>query len=185
MTLFRSLREYLFNFFSGRPYNNKHLESVIDIFIDDTKCEPGQKTAGFIYIPHPSEIPGDIRAKVLVNFILKSNGIPSTERKAILSGIPKKTLKKPFNRLESNEQADVIMAALPCIKGSLYVLDNTCKELETIYKIRLKNRMKAITAAGGTIIYLSPDKSFEGLSKEPEREILPLEYWEQSVESCE
>jgi hypothetical protein len=179
------LREYLYNIFSARRYRNARLAGRIHVLFDGEEIPPGYIPGKMIYIPRPSEIPGDIRAGRLVRFILGLNRVPFAVRNSILSGISPQTLKKTFNRLAAQEQVDIILAFLPFLDGDIFLLDNTCKEMNLDYKIRLMNRMKAITQKGGTVFYLSPEKNAEELTKEPEREILPCEYWERTLESYE
>jgi hypothetical protein len=139
---------------------------------------------GFVYICHPSAIPGDIKPVDLVSFIARTNGVSAAEKAAISRNLPGDLLNsKKFNRLEPHQQADALLSVLPYIKGDIYLVDQVGKEMPLLILVKLKDQLAALVKRGALVIYLTPEKRVEAVPTQPEREVLDLPDWFEAVEA--
>ena len=178
------LRDQLYLLFSGKSIKRKSHAPSFNVTLEGETISEVSTKDGFVYICHPSAIPGDIKAVDLISFIARTNGVPAAEKAAISRSLSAELLySKNFNRLEPHQQADVLLSALPYIKGNIYLVDQVGKEVPLLILVKLKDQLAALVKRGALVIYLTPDKRVEAVPTQPEREVLDLPDWFEAVEA--
>lgn len=178
------LRDQLYLLFSGRKIRRKLPTPSFNVTLEGETISDISIKDGFVYICHPSAIPGDIKSAELISFIARTNGVSAAEKAAISRSLSAEFLySKNFNRLEPHQQADVLLLVLPYIKGNIYLVDQVGKEMPLIILVKLKDQLAALVKRGALVIYLTPDKRVEAVPTQPEREILDLPDWFEAVEA--
>jgi hypothetical protein len=186
-TLRPIFRDQLYLKFSGQSSGLKEpLESGhLKLTMDKKEIKGDRAAEGFIYFIHPQDIPGDIRGVDLVDYVLVSNNYAKKERAAIISKFDPGLLQKTFEQMEGDEKFDVLVPLLPLLKGSIFLLYHTCKDLPLEYHIKLKKQFEILESRGCTVIYLSHEKDMPDTIKEPDRDIIELEHWMNEMQTRE
>ncbi len=180
----RGLRDQLYMVFSGKPGKSKFLSPTFRVTIDGDPVPGTEPAKGFVYICHPSAIPGDIRPMDLISFIVRANRVPAPGKAALLKGLSSSFHNgKTFGRLEPHQQAEVLLAGLPYIKGCIYLVDQLGKNMPLSILVKLKDQLQTLIKSGALVIYLTPDKRVDALPSQPEREVLDLPDWFEAVEA--
>jgi hypothetical protein len=175
------LKDYLYRVFSGRQQRN------VTGFQVNFAGEPitGKvKTGGFVYICDVDDLPRHLKWSDFVKMMLKLNKARSKERTNVINSLSYLG-KKRFCKMERGEKMEVLLKALPYIKGDLFLFYHTCKDLGFKHLILFKNQLQSLVKKGATVVYLSPELSVNEVKKGPCREILPLKVWTEQVESLE
>lgn len=179
------LRDQLYLLFTRKNIKKKPpTASSFDVTLEGETISETSIKNGFVYICHPSAIPGDIKPVDLVSFIARTNGVSAAEKAAISRSLSTESFyNKNFNRLEPHQQADVLLSVLPYIKGNIYLVDQVGKEMPLLILVKLKDQLAALVKRGALVIYLTPDKRVEAVPTQPEREVLDLPDWFEAVEA--
>jgi hypothetical protein len=178
------LRDQLYLFFCRTTSKRKLPTPSFNVTFDGETVSETLIKDGFVYICHPSAIPGDIKPVDLISFIARTNGISAAEKASIYMSLSADLHNsKNFNRLEPHQQADVLLSVLPYIKGKTYLVDQVGKEMPLLILVKLKDQLAALAKRGAMVIYLTPDKRVEALPTQPEREVLDLPDWFEAVEA--
>jgi hypothetical protein len=178
------LREQLYLLFSGKSIKRKTSFPPLNVTLEGETINGVSMANGFVYICHPSAIPGDIKPADLISFITRANGVPAAKRAALSRKLSADLPSgRNFNRLESHQQAEVLLAVLPYIKGKTFLVDQVGKEMPLLILVKLKDQLAALVKRGALVIYLTPDKRVEAVPTQPEREVLDLPDWFEAVEA--
>jgi hypothetical protein len=178
------LRDQMYVLFSGKSSNRKSPTPSLHVTLEGKAVSETSANRGFVYICHPSAIPGDIKLVDLVSFLTRANGVSATEKAIILRNLPAGHPRgQRFNRLEPHEQADVLLSALPYVKGNIYLVDQVGKDMPLSILVKLKDQLQTLAKTGALVIYLTHDKRVEALPTQPEREVLDLPDWFEAVEA--
>jgi len=178
------LRDQLYLLFSRRKIKRKPPTPSFNVTLEGETISETSINDGFVYICHPSAIPGDIKPVDLISFIARTNGVSAAEKAAISRSLSADLLNsKNFNRLEPHQQADALLSVLPYIKGNIYLVDQVGKEMPLLILVKLKDQLAALVKRGALVIYLTPDKRVEAVPTQPEREVLDLPDWFEAVEA--
>jgi len=178
------LREQLYLSFSGKSIKRKSSFPSFNMTLEGEAINEASMTDGFIYICHPSAIPGDIKPADLISFVTRANGVPAAQRAALSRKLSAGLISgRNFNRLEPHQQAEALLEVLPYIKGKIYLVDQVGKEMPLLILVKLKDQLAALVKRGALVIYLTPDKRVEALPTQPEREVLDLPDWFEAVEA--
>jgi hypothetical protein len=179
------LRDYLYNLFTGASLKTRPKEQNLAVIFDGKELPWGKETDGFVYICHASHLPGDIKGRDYICFILRINHVSSREKSLLLEKIPGELLAKYFSQMSEQEQVQLSLHVLPYIEGKLFLFYHTCKGLTEDHYIFFKKQLKRLQETGATIIYLSPETNVNEIQKERHRDILDLPYWVEQVETLE
>jgi hypothetical protein len=178
------LKEQLYLSFYGKSMKRKSSFPSFNVTLEGEAINEASMANGFVYICHPSAIPGDIKPADLISFVTRANGVPAAKRAALFRNLSADLLNgRNFNRLESHQQAEVLLEVLPYIKGKIYLVDQIGKEMPLLILVKLKDQLAALVKRGALVIYLTPDKRVEALPTQPEREVLDLPDWFEAVEA--
>ncbi|UCH95403.1 MAG: ABC transporter permease subunit [Candidatus Aminicenantes bacterium] len=178
------LREQLYLLLAGKNIKRKSSMPSLNVTLEGERITGTSSSDGFVYICHPSAIPGDIKPVDLISFIARTNGISAAEKAAISGSLPVDCLNgRRFNFLEPPQQAEVLLSVLPYIKGNIYLVDQIGKDMPLSILVKLKDQLQTLAKKGALVIYLTPDKRVEALPTRPEREVLNLPEWFEAVEA--
>ncbi len=178
-TLRTIFRDQLYLKFTGQESRIKKTRGMdlLKVTLDKKEIKGDQAARGFIYLCQPHDIPDDLRGLDLVNYVLVSNKYSRKERAGIVSQLNPTLMKKTFEQMEPGEKFDVLVNLLPFLKGGLYLLHHTCKDLPLDYHITLKKQFEILGSRGATVIYLNPEKEMPDSRFEPARHIIALKEW--------
>jgi hypothetical protein len=141
------LRDQLYLLFSGRKIKRRSPTPSFNVTLEGETISEASIKDGFVYICHPSAIPGDIKPVDLISFIARTNGVSSAEKASIYRGLSADLLNsKNFNRLEPHQQADALLSVLPYIKGNIYLVDQVGKEVPLLILVKLKDQLEALVS---------------------------------------
>jgi len=178
------LRDQLYFVFSKRGSKSKSSPPPLHVTLEGDTVDELPLRNRFVYICHPSAIPGDIKPKDLISYVIRANRVPAAQKVVILRGLSSILHSgQSFNRLEAHQQADILLTILPYIKGNFYLVDQVGKEMPLSILVKLKDQLQTLVKAGGIVIYITPDKRVEALPTQLEREVLDLPDWFEAVEA--
>lgn len=179
------LRDYLYNLFIGASIKTRPKAQNLAVLLDGKELPWGQELEGFVYICHASQLPGDIKGRDFICFMLRINQVSSREKSLFLEKLPGELVTQYVSQMSEKEQVQLLLEVLPYIKGKLFLFYHTCKGLTMDHYIVFKKQLQRLLKTGATIIYLSPESNVNEIQKERYRDILDLPYWVEQVETLE
>lgn len=150
-----TVRQHLYNVLSGKnkAFNGRVLIHGKDIV-------PGNKGIDFVYICHPDEIPGDIKAGNFVSFLGCASRVPKDQVASIWVRLDlNKYGKKSFNELEDNYKLRgqlVLMAGL-FKRRNIYVINNLTKGMPADFIQEFAVQLDKLKQEGTSVLYLTND----------------------------
>ncbi|MCP5049146.1 MAG: hypothetical protein GY940_18400 [bacterium] len=181
------LRDLLHRFFSGQYHTKpgKNSPSPLSVFMNDRQCTGTRRHHGYVYLCHPSHVPGDTTGGNFLSFIARSSGLTKEKKKELFQTETfKKYRWKSFYAMDNEEQVEVFCTGMRYIKGKIFLADRTCKDVDYPCLIQLKDALRHLADQGATVIYLSPEKTVDpDNTLKPERDFIELEGWDELVDS--
>jgi len=179
------LRDYLYMIFTGNNSFLKNTHQSIEITLDGKHFKGDYPEQGFRYICQPNDLPGDMKGSDFINFELRNNRVSQQVRKQSKTKLKKGLLHKTIMKMTIEEKFQLLSVIIPHMQGNIFLFYHTCKGLTLDFYITFKNQLKLLQDKGATIIYLSPETSVHHIEKKRNRDILPLKYWVEELESME
>lgn len=152
------LANILFALFSGKTKPEQFRDSQFVLKVDEDHLTSKTNDGTFIYICHPNEIPGDIRAGQLVQLFAAFIGIPIDGIEAAArenSFEPKPLYKKKTGDLQDHEAGELLLAAASVCHNDTCVLDHLEPRLNTRKAMRYYSRWKQMAENDTLLILLS------------------------------
>lgn len=179
------LRDYLHNLLSGGSIKTRAEGQELEVTLDGRVLAWGEKIDGFVYVCHPQDLPGDIKALDLINLVMRCNHVSPREKNHLLETISPEVLQKTFSQLKNEDNFKIVMSMVPYIKGKVFLFFHTCKGLDIEHYFYFKTQLKRLLENGAAVINLSPETSVNEIYNKPKLDIIQLDYWDQQVESLE
>jgi hypothetical protein len=177
--------ELLYNYFSGR-YDPGHIQGPpLTVAIDGD--EPGEIHAHerFVYICHPAEIPGEITAQNFLNYIARTGGLDLADKERLYRVETLQKLKrKTFREMTEIERAEVVITAIEYLKGDVFLVDRTCKDLDFKRLGKLKDVFDTQILNKVLIIYLSPEEEVRYKKTDLSKDCSDVYEWSNLVDRC-
>lgn len=176
----------LYTLFSGAKGIFKKEKNRLKVSIDEKEILPGSKKLDFLYICHPSEIPGNVKVKSLVSLIAGFLKIPGKEADALTDRfIGKNTARKKFKKLSKDEQGQFILAVMGMKKFPIYLINDAARSMTPGFAVRFKKRMEALSASGALVLFLTPDIFFLSRTTQPGKYFYETDTWCNVVDSLD
>lgn len=180
------LLRQLYTLFSGAIGIFKKEKNRLKVSIDEKEILPGSKKLNFIYICHPSEIPGNVKVKNLVSLIAGFQKIPGKETDALTDRfIGKNTARKKFKKLSKDEQGKFILAVMGMKKFPIYLINDAARSMTPGFAVRFKKRMEDLSASGSLVLFLTPDIFFLSRTTQPGKYFYETDTWSNVVDSLD
>ncbi len=167
VTSSQQIRDLILGFLSGQ---GSGFTGTIEV--DGTKIQGGEKRKEFVYLPHPDNIPGDIRAANFITLCRRLSGISGEEAREIEKKLDmKKIAGKKFNDLEDITKGSLLFTAAQLKKGKIYLINEIEKGMPQAYTNRLMKNLQKLKKEDVGILYLSSNLYFT--AKVSEKMIVP------------
>jgi hypothetical protein len=139
----------------------------------------------FVYTCHPDNLPGFIKVKAFVKFMMMLMGLSKDMKKTILEKIKPENLKgKLMKHLTPLEKGEILLTLLEGLKNRrpLFLLNDIAEGYPFEFTIKIKDWIKEMKEAGAFVLYLttSPVAKDERFQSDSEYEELPE--WEKSID---
>jgi ABC-type Na+ transport system ATPase subunit NatA len=150
-----TVRQHLYNVLSG---NNKAFSGRV--LIDGKDIVPGNKGVNFVYICHPDEIPGDIKAGNFISFLGRALKVPKSQLEKLwvrfdLNKFGKRTLTGLEE--ESKLRGQLVVTAALFKKSDIYVINNITKGMPADFIKEFAEQLGKLKQEETTILYLTND----------------------------
>ena len=177
-------KSQLYTLLSGESNVLKKKGTQIKVTINDDSISTQGRKQNFLYLCHPSEIPGDIKANKLLRLInnLSRSKREKTDKPAFGvtgSALPGKT----FKNMKKHEMGEVILEVLKNVKCSVYLIHDAAWGMPEDFGVRLKDRMEALRDSGALVLFLTSDIFFLTRTRKPRRCFYESNVWEKVVDS--
>lgn len=160
------LNDLLYSALSGHPEAARRAGFISNVWIDDTdildETKKNDQPVNITYMPRPQDLPGDINARSLLNFVCKATQTPSEKRKWLYNFPEMKTAaKRPFKELEPSLRFQVMsqLAPLSLKKNQYYLFHDVTDGLTMEYAGQLKVLMEKLNDSGAVVIFLTASAS--------------------------
>ncbi len=182
-----NLKNQLFNLFFGETEELRKKGSPIKVYIGDQDITENEEEDrnDFLYICHPENIPGDIRAGDFLAFIRRLMKKPRKKTEDLHATAPldiKSILGKRFSRLSNPEKGEIILAILRMKQRRFYLIHDIARGMPIEFTIQLKERMEKLKDEGSLVIYLTPDEIINVKSIRKDRGFYESATWGQLVD---
>lgn len=130
----------------------------IELFNRFSFSEEGAKKE-FLYICHPENIPGDIKAGDFFFFIKRLMQITGGE--TVDNQLPtaiKAITGKKFSALKNHEKGELILSILRFKGKNIYLVHDAARGMPIEFTVQLKERMQRLKEEGALVLYLTPDE---------------------------
>jgi hypothetical protein len=139
----------------------------------------------FVYLCHPGHLPGFIKVKAFIKFMLLLMGVTKDMQRTILEKLqPAKFKGKLVRHLSPLERGEVLLTILTGLKNRrpLFLLNDIAERYPFEFTIMIKDWIKEMKQAGAFVLYLttSPVAKDERFQSDSDYEELPE--WEKSVD---
>jgi hypothetical protein len=113
----------------------------------------------FLYVCHPENIPGDIKAGDFFFFVKRLMQITGRENMDIrLPPAIKAITGKKFGALKNHEKGELILSILRLKGKTIYLVHDAARGMPIEFTVQLKERMHQLKEAGALVLYLTPDE---------------------------
>ena len=126
------------------------------ILLDSVNITEEKRKNRFLYMCRPSELPGDILVKDLLDFYRRWTNQP-LKKKALSLNVPgmEAFINKRVDRLEDDEAFHVIMALLQMSESQVYLINDVTSGLPVDYAVQFKEVIDGLTHRGFVAVYLT------------------------------
>lgn len=147
--------DQLYILLSGKAGIFKKSGYTHKVFLDDLDLTTGAERQDFLYLCHPTNIPGDIRVRHFLALIMDLGKVDKAKRKEIIDRSGTRGIAaKRFGQLSIDELGTVFLPVLDVKPFRYYLLNNVTDRMYIEFTVRLKDRLNELMYKGHTIIYL-------------------------------
>ncbi|NIR06303.1 MAG: hypothetical protein GTN82_12850 [Candidatus Aminicenantes bacterium] len=153
-----TIRQHLYNVLSGQ---NKEFNGYV-LLEGKKDIVPENKGLDFVYICHPDDMPGDIKAGHFLSFAVGVFEIPEEQLESIrvrlrLNEIGKKSFGELRDEHRDTERGQLVLEAACFKKSGVYLIDNLNKGMHSDFMGKLAEKLKQLKQENASILYLSND----------------------------
>jgi ABC-type transport system involved in cytochrome c biogenesis ATPase subunit len=183
-----TLKNALYNLFSGKPDQLTKQRYGGGIFIEKTDIIAQPVENNFFYLCHPDDIPGDMKVGQLVSMVHGLMGLTKDEKQDYYTRHDIKSISgKKFSKLDDVKKFEVLLSFLLLRKRTLYLINYITREMPIECYLLLKDVMEELAQKGSLVVYLTRDRLLSiPQPLETERDNIDyseLERWSEVVES--
>lgn len=169
-------KDQLFNLFSGETGEFKRKGFAGEILIDDVDITAEKNRDNFLYLCHPEDIPGDIKASDFLFLTRRLLGVKNKKPNMKAIG------RKKFSRLQNHEKGEVLLAVLDMKGKGIYLVHDAARGMPIEFTVQLKEKMAALKEEGALVLYLTPDELINVKSFKKGQKFYESATWCQLVE---
>jgi len=136
------------NVFFGKPRGLKWKVSI------DGKDIVNKGKREFVYLPHPDNIPGDLKAGHLLYLFKRLYNLSKEELAGIKTGFDKDKLSKPFGKLEKKDKALLFLRVAELKKSSVYIFKDFLSGIPFENRDELTNITNGLKSDGTVVVDL-------------------------------
>lgn len=145
----------LFNLFSGETLYMQNKELKGEILVDEIDISKEISQNDFVYLCHPSELPGDLSVNELLSFYAGWKNIPRKELKSLFDSDEIKPIRnKNIHQLMDHEKFEVLMGILSISSSDIYLINDITVGLPMTCAVKLKEKMEELKQ-DAIVIYLT------------------------------
>jgi hypothetical protein len=145
-------KNQLFNLFSGETGEFERKGFTGEILIDDIDITAEKNRDNFLYLCHPEDIPGDIKAADFLSLTRRLLGVKNKNLNMKPIG------RKKFSRLQNHEKGEVLLAVLAMKGKGIYLVHDAARGMPIEFTVQLKEKMEALKEEGALVLYFTPDE---------------------------
>lgn len=169
-------KDQLFNLLSGETDEFKRKGFAGEILIDDVNITAEKNRDDFLYLCHPEDIPGDIKASDFLSLTRRLLRVKNKKMNMKTFG------RKKFSRLQNHEKGDVLLAVLDMKGKEIYLVHDAARGMPIEFTVQLKEKMVALKEDGALVLYLTPDELINVKSLKKGQKFYESATWCQLVE---
>jgi ABC-type transport system involved in multi-copper enzyme maturation permease subunit len=177
-------KSQLYTLLSGETTVLEKKQTQIKVTINNDTISTQGRKQDFLYLCHPCEIPGDIKANdllVLMKNLFKSKRDKTNEPASGLTGSA--FFGKKFKNMTKHELGQFTLEVLNIIKCSVYLIHDIAWGMTEDFGVRLKDRMEELRDSGALVLFLTSDIFFLSRTSEPRRCFYESDAWAKVVDS--
>jgi ABC-type Na+ transport system ATPase subunit NatA len=148
--------EHLYNVLSG-----KNQEFRGKVIYDEIDLVPKNKRNDFVYLPHPDEIPEDIKVKYFVSFIEDALILSKDQLERFRAALNfEKIGIEGFNNLQEDQKGHVLLEVAKWHNPSIFLIYDFAKGMPHHFKEQFIDLLAEIKEKGTVVLYLTNDLFF-------------------------
>lgn len=152
------LNDQLYNLLSGQTRELKKEKYNLKVSINGSQLNTTKKKQNFLYLCHPSEIPGHTRVCAFIQLLMDLLNVPKEKRNEIIEKYHLEDfLKKRFSQLEIDEYGQVFLALLDMKTFDIYLINDITRALFMDFAVKLDERMDQLCNDGVLVLFLTTD----------------------------
>lgn len=145
----------LYNFLSDEPGEFQKKGYSLKVTVNDKVLNMAEQKKEFLYLCHPSELPGDTKTGNYLDFIMDLMGLDKTKRKDISSRFDLTSIRsKKLKRLDDEQMGKVYRAILEMKQYPIYLFGDTFRKMGWEFCYPLVEKMISLTNDGSIIIHI-------------------------------
>ena len=160
------LNRILYSMMSNETRDFKKKGYSFLVTLDDQVLNTAAMRQIFLYLCHPTQIPGYIKVKNFLNLVMDLMKLEDAKRKEITARFSLESIQnKKFRHLELDELGNVFLAILEMKPFNVYLIDDIGRGMLGDFCFDLKTKMDDLwTSSGAAVLFIAGD--FYYLSKE-------------------
>lgn len=177
-------KSQLYTLLSGEATVLEKKGTKIKVTINNDDISEQGRKQDFLYLCHPLEIPGDIKAGNLVELIKGLVKSPGDKNKSLSTGLKRTHFaRKKFKKLTKDELGQFILAVLNIKKYAVYLIHDIVLGMPEDFGVRLKDRMEELKDSGALVLFLTSDIFFLNRTSQPRQYFYESDAWAKVVDS--
>ncbi len=160
------LNRILYCAMSNETGDFKKKDYDIKATLDDQVLNTAKQRQNFLYLCHPTQIPGDIKVKNYLTLVMDFMKLDETKREEIKARFSLESIQnKKFRCLELDELGNIFLAILEMKPFAVYLIDNIGDGMYWEFCLALKTKLDALWSSEGAAVLLIASE-FHYLDKE-------------------
>jgi hypothetical protein len=139
----------------------------------------------FVYFCHPANLPGFIKVKAFIKFMMLLMGLTKDMQRIIMEKvIPDNFKGKLMKHLSPLEKGEILLTLLKGIKDRrpLFLLNDIAEGCPFEFTIKIKDWIEEMKGAGAFVLYLTSSPVVKDERFQSDRDYEDLPEWEKSVD---
>lgn len=152
------LNNQLYNLLSGQTKELKKKAYQLKVAINGSQLNTANKKQNFLYLCHPSDLPGHTRVCAFLQLVMDLLNVPEKKRNEIIKKYHLKDfLKKRFSQLHIDETGRVFLALLDMNPFDIYLINDITRAMFMDFAVKLDERMDQLCNDGALVLFLTTD----------------------------
>jgi len=145
----------LYNYLSDEPGEFKKRGYSLKVTVDDKVLNMAEQKKEFLFLCHPSELPGDTKTGNYLDFIMDLMDIDKTKREDLASRFDLASIRSTkLKRLDDEQMGKVYQAILDMKQYPIYLFGDTFRKMGWEFCHPLVEKMIRLTNDGSLVIHI-------------------------------